>query len=86
MSVSSTDSTISPSSSESVDHNIVVWRCGYWMEGVGILAGVRDFLAGAGAEFSSLLRAIAYCVSTAVFASSTAFWDRLTNLLKCRSW
>lgn len=78
--VRSSVSMISLSCSESVCSNVVLWRCGCWLEGVGVVAGVRDFLAGAVAEFSILVWAIVWRVSAAVFAASTASWYSLSNL------
>ena len=71
---------ISPSSSESVSSNVVLWRCGCWLEEVGVVTGVRDFLVEAGAEFSILVWAIVCRVSASVFAASTASWYSLSNL------
>ena len=80
--MTSCDSTISPSAAESVTCMVVGWRCECWLAVVGVVAVVRDVLAGAGAEFSVLVCARVWWVSAAVFAVCTASWYCLSNLFQ----
>ena len=50
------------------------------MEGVGVVVGLSDDLAGAGAEQSLSVWDIVCRVSAPVFAASTASWYCLSNL------
>lgn len=76
----SSDSTIALSPFESRTFIIVAWRCASWQEGVSVVAGVSDFLAGAGAQFPFLVWAIVWTVPAAVLTAGTASWYSLFNL------